>query len=534
MRQYRRRKRVAVLSIPEPVVVPPPPEQPVVPGVPVYPDEPAEAVAQWAQTLTIPDGLLQGEHFRIADWKLRFLRDTLAPGTREACLSVARKNGKSALCALLLLAYLSDQGPLHRHGWRGLVVSLTGQLAIELRHQIEAIAAASGLAVEVRKAPYPGQVLGPDRCKVTILASDRGTGHGLGVDLAIIDELGLIPEAKRDLINAVKSSTSARDGRVIAISIRGDSPFMGEIEERAKSDPAVVFHEYAAPADCKLDDEEAWHKANPGLGTIKSYFYMVDSSRAALATPADQSAHRALNLNAPVDPSREVIILPQQWDECVTDSPPELDGECLVGLDIGGAASLSPCVAIWPRTSRMEVWGAFADTPDLHSRGQADGIGRLYERMQEAGELQIYPGRVTDVPAFLEDCADRLAGENVIACGADRYRRSEVLQSFERANISWPLVWRGVGHSATEDGSADVRSFQRLALSGKLKCSPSLMMQAAIADSKVIRDTSGNPKLDKARRRGRIDALSAGVIAAGLSELHSAKPRRRYRSMVLS
>ena len=60
------------------------------------------------------------------------------------------------------------------------------------------------------------------------------------------------------------------------------------------------------------------------------------------------------------------------------------------------------------------------------------------------------------------------------------------------------------------------------------------MMQAAIADSKVIRDTSGNPKLDKARRLGRIDALSAAVIAAGLSEINSAKPRRRYRIMVLS
>ena len=82
------------------------------------------------------------------------------------------------------------EGPLHRHGWRGLVVSLTGALAIELRHQVEAIAAASGLAVEVRKSPYPGQVIGPDRCRVTILASDRATGHGLGVDLAVLDEAG--------------------------------------------------------------------------------------------------------------------------------------------------------------------------------------------------------------------------------------------------------------------------------------------------------------------------------------------------------
>ena len=182
----------------------------------------------------------------------------------------------------------------------------------------------------------------------------------------------------------------------------------------------------------------------------------------------------------------------------------------------------------------MEVWGGFPDTPDLLSRGQGDAVGRLYERMESAGELRTYPGRVTDVPAFLEDCADRLAGERVMACGADRYRRSETIQAMERAELNWPLVWRGTGASATADGSADVRSFQRMALSGKLKCSPSLMMQAAIADSKVDRDPRGNPALNKARRQGRIDSLSAGVIACGLAEIHSAKPKRRYRSMVLS
>ena len=481
----------------------------------------------------MPDGLLQGQNFDIADWQLRFLRDALAPGCREAALSVSRKNGKSALVAVLLLAYLV--GPLHRHGWRGLVVSLTGALAIELRHQVEAIAASSGLPVEIRRAPFPGEVRGPDRCKVTILASDKATGHGLGVDLAIFDELGLVPESKRDLYSAVRSSVSARDGRVVSISILGDpGSIMAEVKARS-NDRAVVFHEYAAPADCKLDDRSAWYAANPGLGSIKSLTYMEDASRAALATPADAAAFRSLDLNQPVGPSRETILLPQQWDECERgDDLPERDGECVVGLDIGGSASMTACVAIWPATGRMEVWGGFPSTPDLHSRGQGDAVGRLYERMQEAGELQIYPGRVTDVPAFLEDCADRLAGERVLCCGADRYRRSEVIQAFETADISWPLVWRGTGASATADGSADVRSFQRMALGGKLQCSPSLMMQAAIADSKVDRDARGNPALDKARRQGRIDALSAAVIACGLAEIHSAKPKRRYRSMVLN
>ena len=43
-------------------------------------------------------------------------------------------------------------------------------------------------------------------------------------------------------------------------------------------------------------------------------------------------------------------------------------------------------------------------------------------------------------------------------------------------------------------------------------------MEAAIANSCIARDASGNPKLDKAKSRGRIDALQAGVIALGIGK----------------
>ena len=143
-----------------------------------------------------------------------------------------------------------------------------------------------------------------------------------------------MPESRRGLYSAVRSSVSARDGRTIAISIMGDGPLMGEVEQRA-GDPAVVWHCYQAPTGCKLDDRAAWRAANPGLGTIKSETYMVDIARAALASPADQASFRAYDLNLPADPAREVILLPQQWDECETETPPERDGQVVVGLDIG-------------------------------------------------------------------------------------------------------------------------------------------------------------------------------------------------------
>ena len=194
---------------------------------------------------------------------------------------------------------------------------------------------------------------------------------------------------------------------------------------------------------------------------------------------------------------------------------------------------MTACVAVWPLTGRMEAWGAFPSIPELSERSKADGAGNLYPRMRERGEVAVYEGRVTPASAFLSDIAGRLAGENVVAAGADRYRRAEALDALAAAGVRWPMVWRGQGASAMADGSADVRAFQRLVLSGALRSRESVLLASAIAESSIRRDASGNPAIAKSREHGRIDALSAAVIACGLAEHVMAKPERSLRSFVL-
>ena len=104
----------------------------------------------------------------------------------------------------------------------------------------------------------------------------------------------------------------------------------------------------------------------------------------------------------------------------------------------------------------------------------------------DAGELMVYPGRSTPVVAFLRDLADGLEGVKVAAIGADRYRRAEVEDALSDAHIRWPLVLRGQGSSATADGSADVRSFQRCVLDASIACVVGKrLMVHAIAESAI-------------------------------------------------
>ena len=442
-------------------------------------------------------------------------------GAHESALCMGRKNAKSAVCAVLALGHLV--GPLRSHGWRGAIASVSKEKAAELRGQVAAIANASGLAdkVTIRRSPYPGAIVSETGILET-LAADRTAGHASGFDLVLVDETGLMPERSRELLAGLRSSVSAKGGRVLHISVRGDSPLFAEVLEN----PMTVAHVYAAPDGCALDDKAAWHAANPGLGTIKQIGYMGQEVNRIRGAPGDENSFRAFDLNQSLSPTREMILSPDDLRACFTDDPPAREGRCYLGFDFGEAVSSTAACTIWPATGRLETWQAFGDVPPLGERARRDSAP--YVEMEARGELRTYRGRVVRPDTFLSDLQADLAGCRVQAAAADSYKDSEVRDFLDRAAVRWPIDFRRVG--AGKDGGRDVRAFQRLVMQRKVALSPNLSLVTAISKSTLRRDGNGNPGLDRATSRGRIDVLSAAVIAAGLAEsAFDRPPRRRLR-----
>ena len=499
-----------------------------------WPKDPGGAVADWSRrSLKVPPGHKNaGQPLNLPDYLIAPIRSRFQ--FRETSLVIARKCGKSSAVAVLLLAHLV--GPLRALGFRAGVVSISKEKAGELKKLMEAIAEASGLeGLKFYRSPTPGRVAS-SAGEVDILSSDSNAGAASGYDLGIFDELGLFTERDRDLVNGVRSSTSARDGVIVSMSVYGSGPFIPEILDRhKKGDPDLAVHIHQPKnKSCALDDKAAWHEANPGLAAgIKSLDYMRAESRRVRITTADQPSFRAFDLNLPSDPSREMLVSLADWNRCLVDPLPERSGPCVVGFDAGDSASMTAAVVIW-RSGRFEVYGAFPSVPPLKDRAEADNAP--YLEMEKEGTLTLYDGRVTPVGAFLESLAERLRANHVQAFGADRFRRADVLQGMESAEIRWPVVWRGTGHSSTADGSYDVRAFQDLAQTQTLGHAGPLMMATALRGCHLIRDPSGNPKLDKSKQKSRIDPAQAGVIAAGLfkARLESRPAGRPIRSCVVN
>ena len=410
MREYRAKKRagkVVPVSLPK---------------VSNDPKEQVKALAEWSKAaLVVPLGHPRsGDPLVLPDFAQAFLVDALA--ARWSLLCCARKNAKSAICAILALGYLV--GPLRAQGWRGCVASLSKEKANELRKQAEEIALASRLkGLTFRRSPQPGRIESATGA-LDVLAADKNAGAASGFDLVLIDELGLFPERSRDLVSSLRSSISARDGRVVALSVRGFSPLLQEmIDAGGKTKTAV--HLYAAPEDCDLDDRAAWQSANPGLGSVKSLSYMVEEAERVSFTPSDESDFRAYDLNQGLDPSREMILQVSDLKGCVVSDSgfPDRRGPCVIGLDIGESASGTAAAIIWPQTGRTEFRFAFGDRPALRDRARRDGAP--YVEMERRGELVTYPGRIVPVEAFLSDLAADLKGQRVLMLAADFYKESE-------------------------------------------------------------------------------------------------------------
>ena len=478
------------------------------------PSDPAAALADWARsTLIVPPGHPNaGDRLELPPYLVAFFKDALAEGCTESLNCVARKNGKSAAVAVLVLGYLV--GPLRRKGWRCALASLSREKAAEIKMQIESIATASGLeGVEFWRRSSPAITAAGGA--VDILASDSNSGAALGVDLAVCDEIGLMHEKSRAFVASLRSSVSARGGRFMSLSVHGDGPFVPEILSR-RGAAGLAVHLHQAPEGCALDDPKAHKLANPGLGLIKQHSYMKSEAARCLATPSDQASFLALDLNRPGSPARELVCSPADWDACVT-PPAKLParlGPCFVGLDAGGSSSMT-CAAAWfPASKRLELYSAFPATPDLETRGQGDGCGSIYKEAWERSELMTYSGRCTPVGDFVRHVAASLAGCEVVGAASDRYRRAEVLQVLESEEIEWPWSWRGMGAGMT--GSADVRSFQKAILRGEILTVPSLLMPLALKSTILRRDANGNPALERGNT-GRIDVLAATVLAVGLA-----------------
>ena len=220
-------------------------------------------------------------------------------------------------------------------------------------------------------------------------------------------------------------------------------------------------------------------------------------------------------MGTPETAEREMIIDLDVWRGLVlTATPAPRDGPVSIGIDLGGGTSMCAVAFYWPVTGRLEAYGAFPAKPSLGERGRRDGAGDRYERMLERGEIQVCGVWETDSVSFLQDRLGDIEDYEWLSIEADNYAKTKVKQAMHLLDrdvdsISFRRVGRG------PEGKEDVEAFQSEVNTGHLSVGRNILLDSAIASSKLVRDTNGNPALRKDKHKGRIDPLQATLLAVG-------------------
>ncbi len=481
-----------------------------------------------------PEGKSVGKPLRLADFQKAFIRDVYdnPHRTRRAILSIARKNGKSGLIAAIILAHLAGpeavpnsqivSGAMSREQ-----AALVFALACKMINQSESL---TGL---IRIVPSSKKLIGL-RVNTTFqaLAADGKTAQGLSPVLAVLDEVGQVRGPQSDFIDAITTSQGAYDNPLlIAISTQAanDADLLSIWIDDAMTgqDKTIVCHVYSAPPDCDLLDDSAWFAANPALGEFRSIDDLRSQLEQAERMPSMANSARNLLLNQRVS-TDSPFISAEVWKSCSM-APESLTGPIYAGLDLSSHKDLTALVLI----ARInEVWHVEPHfwTPEKGLRDRSQKDRSPYDLWAQQGLLHTTPGATVDYEFVATDIADILSDHDVQAIAFDRWRIAVLKKEFERIGVDLPLVEHGQGF---KDMAPALDTLEAELLNGRVAHGNHPVLSMCAANAIVVKDPSGNRKLDKSKRTGRIDGLQALAMAFGATS-RAAEPVMQFTEVIFA
>jgi phage terminase large subunit-like protein len=267
----------------------------------------------------VPEGKLVGQPVTLAAFQRKFILDVYdnPAGTTEGILSIARKNGKTALIAGIVLAHIA--GPEAR---------LNSQVISGARSRDQAALVFKLAWAMVRLSPDLSKLVRPIPSSKTLIgialnveyratSAEAKTAHGLSPVVAILDELGQVRGPQDDFVEAIETAQGAYDDAlklVISTQAPTDADMLSvRIDDAKRSgDPRIVCHVYEGAKDCDVTDEAAWAAANPAMGIFRSEVELRGAAEKAARMPSFENSFRNLYLNQRVN-RFSPIIAPSVW-----------------------------------------------------------------------------------------------------------------------------------------------------------------------------------------------------------------------------
>ena len=484
--------------------------------------------------LKVPDGPKRGQPFILSIWQKEIMYEIYdnEVATRQAILSFARKNGKSAFASALLLLHLL--GPEARPGSQLYSAARSrDQAALIFGYASKMVRQTPALAKNVRLVPSKKEIRCPDLDAVfRSLSSDATTAFGLNPAFVIHDELGQVKGPQDDLYDSIETAMAAQDAPlsvVISTQAATDDDLLSVLIDDAKSsnDPSTICAVYSADdvADpFTLDGLEA---ANPGMHEFMSATELNRQMEKAIRLPSAKVSFQNLHLNMRVSTDMDFVTR-EEWMGCKGELPPLEEMEHLhAGLDLSRSRDLTAFVIIGYLEGKFYVYPTFW-LPREGLQERSESLRVPYMMWREKGFLQATPGTLID---------PRYAADHIWDVYNTGMLRKVAYDSWGYPSFITPLINSGFPPWLVDPGEAEkdemlfeifgqgyksmspaLKTAERLIVDRQVVHGNNPVMNMCLDNCIVTMDPAGNRKLDKGKAKRSIDGAVAMVMGLAIAD----------------
>jgi len=516
----------------------------------------AEKVIQFIQQLRLTADPFAGEPFVLREWQREIIRawyrtdDNGRLIARTCFLSMARKNGKTGLCAGLAMCHLVGPESVQRGE---IVVGATDsdQSGLIFQECCAFIDDNREFRAICKIKSHEKQIINTKNKSVfKALSSDAKKAHGLSPTVIILDELAQWGDGVgRRLYNALMTGQGVRKDPmkfIIGTQSDEDSAIMSQLLDLAVKindgeivNPKFSGFVYQIPVDDNVFDEATWIKANPAIDDFRSREEMRDFAENARRLPTVESTFRNLycNQRTMVEPG---LITREEWKACYSDTQRLRTGEEIyLGLDLSACEDLTALVAVSANDGeRIKAW--FWKPGDIiKEQSEADHLP--YDIWVKEKWIDAPKGRHIDYRHIVKALAQINRDYRILAVAHDRDRIQYLMTALDDLGVAAHVEGkdnhsRGIRFIPWGQGFRDmapaVDAFETSVLEGRLKHDGNPVLTICVANAKVDMDAAGNRKLDKSATRFRIDGAVAAAMAIGVKAKHATKAPAYHLSFV--
>lgn len=458
------------------------------------------------------------EDFIVCNIFCLYRTDTRRRKYKTAHISVARKNGKTTLAAVLgLFALIADGEP-----------AANVIMAANSREQAHIdFDAASAFARQLDPKKKNLKVLRNEivfqknNANLKVISADASTGDGLNPSMVILDELHEAVDSK--LFDVLRSGQGFREQPLmLSITTAGFriGGFCNQYEDYCKEvlmglkvDDTIFALLYTLDDGDDWTDEMNYVKANPNLGITVKTDWLMEQVNQAKNTPSLEVGVRTKNLNQWVSSSS--VWIPEQYvRRCLT----KIDMSefikknnylVYVGFDLAAVSDLTALTFLFIDPDTEEYWFKnFYYLPKGALEGKFNS--ELYKMWSQKGYLILTDGPTTDYNYIKKDVLYWYNHLDVQGIFYDAWNSTQLVNDLINEGLPMVAFSQSIGHF-----SRPTKEYERLVLSEKVKLDDNPINRFCHDNVELKVDMNGNCKPTGDHNAKKIDGVISQLTALG-------------------